>query len=399
MAVEQDPTIYSVAREAKVSISTVSRVLNTPHLVTPETRKKVLSAIEKLGYTPKASAQAHAQKNFGRVGVLTPFFRHPSFVQRMRGIASVLAVNSYELVIYPVESFEQIYHYLETVRINRRLDGLITMALPIDATTVKRFQSRSFPVVMIESDHPDLNSIMIDNVDGGRLAAEYPDQERAYRSSASSETATCRIIPSAPAMTVCMVLQKFWKQTDSRCSRSISSSPHPTESTKKLKNWQIRPTALPPSLLPAMNLAMQVLMIARRKGLRVPDDLAVIGFDNLDFASHIGLTTINQQLDESGRIAADLLMSLVRDENIETKPSNCNYRLLKEIQHNARTLQIISHGKGGTRYAFIPMPITMPPLSTMINKGRKIEIERRKKFKTSFFSDKRFIKKAHIHYF
>ena len=313
MAIEQDPTIYSVAREARVSISTVSRVLNSPHLVTPETRKKVLSAIEKLGYTPKASAQAHAQKNFGRVGVLTPFFRHPSFVQRMRGIASVLAVNSYELVIYPVESFEQIYHYLETVRINRRLDGLITMALPIDTNTVKRFQSRAFPVVMIESDHPDLNSIMINNVYGGQLAAEYLINKGhiSFGFIGDGDLPDYSLRPSDERL-------KGFSELLAKKGFPIAQEhiifPKPYrvhEEIKELLDTPNRPTAV---FAASDELAMQVLMIARRKGLQVPEDLAVIGFDDLDFANHIGLTTINQQLDESGRIAADLLMKQIRDE-------------------------------------------------------------------------------------
>jgi LacI family transcriptional regulator len=318
MAVEQDPTIYSVAREAQVSISTVSRVLNTPHLVTPETRKKVLTVIDRLGYTPKAAAQARAQKTFGRVGVLTPFFRHPSFVQRMRGIASVLAVNSYELVIYPVESFEQIYHYLETVRINRRLDGLITMALPIDEITVKRFQDRGFPVVMIESDHPDLSSILVDNVEGGRLAARHLI-EKGHSQIAfigDGDLPDYSLRPSDDR------LQGFGEVLEENSitlleDQIIFPTPYRVhDEVKGLLDVPNRPTAI---FAASDELAMQVLMLARRKGLHVPDDLAVIGFDNLDFAGHIGLTTINQQLDESGKIAADLIMNFVRGEQDDTR--------------------------------------------------------------------------------
>jgi LacI family transcriptional regulator len=318
MVAEQDPTIYSVAREAQVSISTVSRVLNTPHLVSSKTRKKVLEAIEELGYTPKAAAQAHALKSFGRIGVLTPFFRHPSFVQRMRGIASVLAVNSYELVIYPVESFEQIYHYLETVRINRRLDGLITMALPIDATTVDRYQNRSFPVVMIESDNPKLNSIMIDNIGGGSLAAEYLIKKGhiGFGFIGDGDLPDYSLRPSDDR------LQGYAETLEHNgfpllAEHIIFPTPYRVhEEVKGLLDTPNRPTAI---FAASDELAMQVLMIARRKGLRVPEDLAVIGFDDLDFASHIGLTTINQQLDESGRLAAELLMAAIKNKTKDTQ--------------------------------------------------------------------------------
>ena len=85
-----DPTIYDVANEAGVSIATVSRVLNFPHRVNPTTRTTVITAIERLGYIPKAESRARALMGSRRIGVLIPFFTEPSFVQRLRGIASVL---------------------------------------------------------------------------------------------------------------------------------------------------------------------------------------------------------------------------------------------------------------------------------------------------------------------
>lgn len=313
MAVEQDPTIYSVAREAQVSISTVSRVLNTPHLVKQETRKRVLTAIEHLGYVPRAEAQAHAKKLHGRVGVLTPFFQHPSFVQRMRGIASVLAVNSYELVIYPVESFDQIYHYLETVRINRRLDGLITMALSMEDSTVKRFMKNDFPVVLIETDHHDLNSVRIDNIQGGRLAAQFLLQkghsEIAFIGDGDLPDYSLR--PSDERLIGFREILQGQGLTipNDWC---IFPAPHEVhDQVKAILDSPNRPSAI---FAASDELAMQVLMLARRKMLTVPDDLAVIGFDDLDFAKYIGLTTISQQLDESGRIAAELLMTQIKEQ-------------------------------------------------------------------------------------
>src|SRR4051794_21749151 len=83
-------TVYDVADKAGVSIATVSRVVNSPEKVNPDTRSKVLTVIDALGYVPKAEAAARARKSAGRIGVLAPFFTYPSFVQRLRGVANAL---------------------------------------------------------------------------------------------------------------------------------------------------------------------------------------------------------------------------------------------------------------------------------------------------------------------
>jgi LacI family transcriptional regulator len=91
-----DATIYDVAEKAGVSISTVSRVLNTPERVQPATRARVLMAIDQLNFVPRAEASARARKGTGRIGVLAPFFTYLSFTDRLRGVAAALADSSYE---------------------------------------------------------------------------------------------------------------------------------------------------------------------------------------------------------------------------------------------------------------------------------------------------------------
>ena len=100
---KKSPTIYDVAELSGVSISTISRVLNSPDKVNSETQKRVMEAIDQLGFVPKAEARARAMQSTNRIGVITPFFTAPSFVQRLRGVASRLSRENYELLIYPVD--------------------------------------------------------------------------------------------------------------------------------------------------------------------------------------------------------------------------------------------------------------------------------------------------------
>ena len=98
------PNIFDVAELSGFSISTVSRVINTPEKVNINTRQRVYEAIDKLGFVPQAEARARALRLTGRIGVITPFFTAPSFVQRLRGIAASLSPENYELVVYTVDS-------------------------------------------------------------------------------------------------------------------------------------------------------------------------------------------------------------------------------------------------------------------------------------------------------
>ncbi|MEZ4615693.1 MAG: LacI family DNA-binding transcriptional regulator [Caldilineaceae bacterium] len=168
-----NPTIYDVASRAEVSIATVSRVLNNPHRVNEDTRRRVLTAIDELEFVPKAEATARARRNNYRIGVLAPFFTYPSFVQRLRGVASVLNGSEYEMVVYSVDSANHFRSQLETLPIVRRIDGLIIMSLIVNDEAANRLLQNNLPTVLIESHHTALSGIEIDNEDGGRLAAQY----------------------------------------------------------------------------------------------------------------------------------------------------------------------------------------------------------------------------------
>src|SRR5262249_114634 len=170
---KKSPTIYDVAQLSGVSISTVSRVLNSPDLVNDETRTQVFDAIDKLGFVPKAEARARALRQTGRIGVMTPFFTAPSFVQRLRGIAQALSGQNYELVIHTVDSVSQLRGYLSSLPLTGHLDGLIVLSLPVGDAEARRIVEHELPTVLIEYPHPDLNSVQIDDVQGGLMAAQY----------------------------------------------------------------------------------------------------------------------------------------------------------------------------------------------------------------------------------
>lgn len=307
-------TVYQVAEKAGVSITTVSRALNSPEKVSPATRTRVLAAVDSLGFVPKAEAAARARKGHGRIGVLAPFFTLPSFVERLRGVANGLADSPYELAIYNVDSSARRDGYLASLPVTRRLDGLIVMALPFDQTAAQRLLNHHLETVLIEFSHEPFSSIRIDDRAGGRMAAEH-FLEKGHRRCAfvgdadlpdyAIHTSDWRLAGYREALAAAgMALPDAY----------VALAPHSRENARRsghrLLDLPARPTAI---FVASDNQAVGVLKAARERGLSIPEDLAVMGFDDIDITDYIGLTTVRQPLEESGRVAADLLLARLAD--------------------------------------------------------------------------------------
>ncbi len=307
-------TIYDVAKLSGVSISTVSRVLNSPYHVNEETRVKVLKAIQQLGFTPKAEARARAMKSTHRIGVITPFFTVPSFVERLRGIAAALTEKSNELVIYTVDSANRLESYLANLPITRNIDGLVIMSLQLGENEASRLAERQIETVLIEYPLPEFNTVEIDDVEGGRLAAEYLLRKGHSRLAFLGDSN----LPENAMHPVSRRLVGF-RQALAGANIPLSDqyvrlAPYTQEQTRQAARELLGLPEPPTAIFAATDFqAFGVLKVARSIGIRVPQDLAVIGFDDIEMAEFMDLTTIRQHLDESGRIAIDLLLSRIND--------------------------------------------------------------------------------------
>ncbi|HSM26327.1 MAG TPA: LacI family DNA-binding transcriptional regulator [Anaerolineaceae bacterium] len=311
-----DPTIYDVAREAGVSIATVSRVLNFPHRVNAQTRNTVINAIEKLGYIPKAESRARALMGTRRIGVLIPFFTEPSFVQRLRGIGSVLNKKDYEMVVYPVDSKERSLSYLETLPIRKMLDGLIIVSQVFDETITKRLLDNRLETVTIEYYDFNFTSLMINDEKGGELATYYLF-EKGYERIAfvgGQKNPVFGVDPITKRMNGYKkaILNKGLDLPEILINEYVYNHKQVLE--------KIIALGLPVAIFAATDLqAIALIKEARLMGLRIPQDIAIIGFDNIDMAEFFGLTTVHQPLDESGRIAASLLISRLSNPSQSTQ--------------------------------------------------------------------------------
>ena len=308
------PTIYDVAAAAKVSISTVSRVLNRPETVNHETRMAVLDAINLLSFIPKAEARARALKDYQRIGILTPFFTAPSFVQRLRGVASALQSTSYELIIYTVDSSAKLNGYLESLPLTGNLDGLIILSLQFDDRYALRLVEYELETVLVEYPHKILSSVEIDDVDGGRMAADYLLKKGHRRLGFAGDTDVAEFGIHPIALRLSGFRQFLSHAGCPLEDERILLTPYDMEITRQKARQFLSSPERPTAFFAATDLqAIGIMKAANDFGLRVPEDLAVLGFDDLDVAEYVGLTTISQHLDESGRVAVDLLLARLAD--------------------------------------------------------------------------------------
>jgi DNA-binding LacI/PurR family transcriptional regulator len=306
----RNPTIYDVARHAGVSITTVSRLLNDPDRVNSETRKRVLASIDALGFVPKAEARARAMQRNGRIGVITPFFTAPSFIQRLRGIAGALSPRNFELVIYTVHSTDHLQRYLSTLPLTGNLDGLIVISLPVGDTEARRLIDHGLPTVLIEYPHPRLNCVEIDDVQGGRMAATYLLQKGHRRIAFLGDTDLPEYAIHPVSLRLTGFRQVLKEQGVDLPDVFVRLAPYSQEQTRQVARELLSLAEPPTSIFAATDFqALGVLKAAHQLNVTVPDELAVIGFDDLDMAEYADLTTISQHLDESGRLAVEILIA------------------------------------------------------------------------------------------
>lgn len=304
------PTIRDVARRAGVGVGTVSRVLNDSPLVTAEMRVRVLGAIEELGFRRNSTARSLSVGRTHHVGVVAPFFTSPSSVERLRGVSDCLTARGYGLLLVDIETARQRANVLADLS---RLDGLLVISLPLTDGEVDRLARDRMPAVLVDTTHPRLAHVAIDDVYGGRLATEHL-LARGHRRIA--------FVGDRPYPSFGFTSSERRRQGyhAALADAGLEAEPalerrggHDREDARALAEQLLLRVPEPPSAVFAASdvQALGVLEAAQAAGLRVPQDLAVIGFDDIELAAVVGLTTVRQELRQSGHLGAELLLAAI----------------------------------------------------------------------------------------
>ena len=305
-------TIRDVAKHAGVGVGTVSRVLNESESVRDSTRVKVLSAIEELNYSPSSVARYLSGGKSMAIGVVVPFFTNDSVVRRLQGVVSVLGNSDYDLVLFDVEKSEKGEELLTNIVQRSLVDGLLILSLLPAQSDLERFLESGIPAVMVDASHPDLPSIVVDNESGAWQAARHllalGHRRIGYLSDHPNNPFNLAPVVDRFAG-YCGALNEAGLAYDADLYvESLVDRDDARQKAYKLLEQEERPTAV---FAYCDIQAIGVIEAARDLGLRVPQDLSVIGYDGIEAAEYMQLTTIRQSLYDSGVKGAELLLQVM----------------------------------------------------------------------------------------
>jgi LacI family transcriptional regulator len=301
-------TIYEVAKRAQVSISTVSNVLNKPERVKAETRARVLAVVDELGFMPKTQAVTLARQGTRRIGVMAPFTSYASYLRRLAGVLRAASEFGLEVVVFDHESAALASSpALASMPIHGRLDGLLVMGLPIEEGIAKRFYERGMPTVAVDADSDRFSRVVIDDVEGGRIAARHLVGKGHTRLGYILE----RQVSDYESQAVRRLVGFKEVAAASGCDVAVEISDNSVEQARSATTRLLQRDTPPTAVMAHHDLlAIGALLAARGLGLSVPADVAVMGFDDGEMATAADLTTVRQPFEESGEAAVRLLRSL-----------------------------------------------------------------------------------------
>jgi len=319
-------TIQDVAKKAKVSVSTVSRVLNGRVDVASETQERILSVIESLGYTTNLAARSMRSHKKNLVGLIMPDIAYPFAIEVMKGVNRAIAESEFDLLVYTTgdvrksgrASHEQKYVSLLTNSIS---DGVIIVA-PVAGEF-----SIDAPIVSIDplASNPNYPAVHATNYQGALEAMDYllglGHKRIGFISGrAELESSNRRLMGYRAALETAGIPidEKLIASGDYTTETGISGA----RELLALEN--------PPTAIFASNdqMAMGVFQLAEELGIRIPEDLSVIGFDNITESKYMGLTTVDQFISDMGYVATQMLIKIINGLPLEDQTYRMQTRLV-----------------------------------------------------------------------
>lgn len=311
------PTIYDVARQAEVSAATVSRVLNGNQSVDPAMTARVLAAVRELGYRPNAVARNLRRSRTTLWAVIISDIGNPFFTAMVRGIEDVAQQAGYSVVLCNTDEDPAKENTYVTAALSQQMAGVIISSSG-SAKAARNLIESATPVVAIDRElaRGVVDTVMVDN-EGGAQAATTHLIEAGYRRVAcitgpeGVSTADRRLLGYTRALDGPAIVRR----ADFREQGGF-------DAMASLLDNELLADEGPDAVFVANNLmAVGALRCLAQRGVAVPDELGVVGFDDIPWADLIrpSLTTVAQPTYELGRVAARLLADRIQSPS--GKPS------------------------------------------------------------------------------
>ncbi len=316
--------MVEVAARAGVSPATVSRSLRGLPKVAPGTRQRVLDAAEELSYVSSWQASGLAAGPRHAIAVIVPFITRWFFSTVTAGAVDLLRERGYDVVLCHLGSADARDQFFERLPLARRVDGILTLSMPLTPDHTLALRALDLPLVSVGSAVPGSSSVGIDEAAAARAAVGHLlalDHERVGFIAGEADDPRFDFESSAGRrLGFEQALQAGGHTLDEKLT---AAGPHGIEggvsAMTQLLSRPERPTAV---FAEYDELAFGALWALRRAGLRVPDDVSVVGIDDHEMAAMLELTTVAQSAAEQGRTAARRLVQLLAAESEAPPPEH-----------------------------------------------------------------------------
>ncbi len=314
-------TIYDVAGAARVSLATVSRAINNPEKVKPETRERVLRVIEELGYKPNAFAKGLASRKSTTVAVLVPDMSRASIAEMMNGIADIARVYKYSILLYILDNEESSEEDILKEVVAAQVDGMLYLN---DEITPKQYDflmtmrdEYKIPIVLTNTLYPEseeIPSVSIDYekagyeitkklIDEGRKNVFMVSTVRKYMVNDQKEQGYLRAMQEA--------------SLDPRIMRTSGRISINTEHFNEyFKNHKVDGVVAVRD-----SIAVSFMNVARANQVRIPEDISVVGFQNTKYAqlARPSLTCVDVPIYDIGAVSMRVLTKVMNQEEVEER--------------------------------------------------------------------------------
>jgi len=326
----KNTSIKDIAKEAGVAISTVSYVINKKDLVADKTKKKVLRAIEKLGYKPNFLARSLRTRKTSTIGVIVYDISNPFIAQIVRSIQEAVKARGYIMILGCTFNESSEEERQIDVMINQFVDGLLIISGSDNEKIYKKLLSKKIPTVFIdrENEKQEIPNVIIDNSLAMEKAVDY------LFSLGHRDIGYISYIPGRQTT----IRQRYSGYIKGLEKNNLTYNPDyviidekfadkelegkDMDITFNLMQQFIKTKKLPTAFIAISDIiAYGLIKALHENNIKVPDDVSVVGFDDIMFDAYISppLTTIKQPKRMMGFTGANLLLDLIEGKDIENK--------------------------------------------------------------------------------
>lgn len=315
-----DVNMADVAREAGVSLATVSRALRDVPGVSPGTRDRIRQIAGELSYVVSPEASRLARRDTGRIAIVVARTDVWFYGAMLQAMDEVLREVDLDILVYLVDGEEQRIRFLRELPARRKVDALILTALPMRQSEVDRLDLLGVHVVIAGGRVRDYPYVEVDDLEAGRLAVQHLIDLGHERIAMIRTDDTEGAAWSSDLQRV-----RAWRETMTAAGLAADDShlvslPYGPRAGAVAINQLLaldpRPTAV---FAFSDELAAGALAGAREAGLRVPEDLSIVGVDGHPIAETMGLTSVTQDVAAQGRAAAELVLALLDHREADEK--------------------------------------------------------------------------------